>query len=75
MTAVARLVRSDEFEPDRADPRDPDLYRPGLASARAALREGVGRRHRRVASELDADGDGQDEPERRDDAEDREDEA
>jgi hypothetical protein len=40
MTAVLHLVPDDLDPPGGADPRDPVLYRQGLASARAALRGG-----------------------------------
>ena len=61
MTAVLRVVaaeRDDEPRDGRNgdttdDPRDPQLYRNGIASARAALREGVARRHDRDRDELD----------------------
>ncbi len=32
------------------DPRDPALFRPGLSSARAALRDGRARQHARAAN-------------------------
>lgn len=39
---------------DPTDPRDPELYRSGLSSARAALRAGVARRHEREVAQLEA---------------------
>jgi hypothetical protein len=59
MSAVLRVVTDhpgDLAADGRAtaiDPRDPSLYRSGLASARAALRQGVARRHDRESVELD----------------------
>ena len=61
MTAVLRVVAAEREEKPREgrgdgttdDPRDPQLYRTGIASARAALREGVARRHDRDRDELD----------------------
>ncbi len=59
MTAVLRLVPPDELDPpDASHARDPELFRPGLASARAALRAGVGRRlerHPAIDSESESD--------------------
>lgn len=40
---------------DPTDPRDPELYRSGLSSARAALRAGVARRHEREVAQLEAE--------------------
>ncbi len=52
-----RLVEPPDLGPATAsgdDPRDPQLYRAGLSSAREALRAGVARRHeRRVADGSD----------------------
>jgi len=57
MTAVLQLVPPSSD--DDADPRSPEVYRGGLASARAALREGVSRRHRHAdRARSDEGGDG-----------------
>jgi hypothetical protein len=52
VTAVLHVVPAgrDDRHPDGGhddDPRDPQLFRSGIASARAALRQGVARRHGR----------------------------
>ena len=50
-----RLIQDPDTDRERAgaDPRDPTLYRTGLSSARAALRDGVARRHEREVRELE----------------------
>ena len=56
MTAVLQLVPPTGA--DQADPRDPEVFRGGLASARAALRDGVTRRYREGQRVAVADHDG-----------------
>lgn len=60
MTAVLQLVPPVDDDDDKASgasgasggrPRDPEVYRDGLASARAALREGTSRRFRHERAE------------------------
>jgi hypothetical protein len=50
-----RLVESPHGDDEALDPRDPALYRSGLSSARAALRDGRARQHARAAAEDDHD--------------------
>ena len=48
-----RLVESQPADEGALDPRDPALFRSGLSSARAALRDGRARQHARAAADAD----------------------
>jgi hypothetical protein len=45
-TIVMSHLRAVTNADEQPDPRNPEVYRGGLASARAALRDGVSRRYR-----------------------------